>query len=182
MTARHVLMAFVVAALLALAWAAWLDRDRDLDAVLPVDPAPIPDGVRAWLVVEARVRHDVLGLGTVVDATPTHAPGGGSGLFVLVRFDTTAEPRWIRPRELDPIVPLDEERLRVIERRRAMLRATFTSEPQSNGEHLGVWPRECGPDGGCFWHGQACGVPNPVTCGDVGFCCGSCPARSGGAS
>ena len=175
--AAWLLVVLVVVVLAVCGWLAW--RDRDPAPAAPVDAAPLGDRPRAWLVVEARVRHDVLGLGTVVDANPVHAPYPGQ---VLVRFDTLSGPRWIRPRELDPVTPLDEERLQAIDRRRAAVRATFLSPRRENGEHLGVWPRECGTGGECFWHGTACGQANPLAYGDVRYCCGGCPARSGGAA
>ena len=137
----------------------------------PILPAPLPDAVRAWLVSDARVRHD--GLGTVLDGTPTHSPGG-DGLYVLVRFDTLSGPRWIRPRELDPVTPRDEEHLRRIEERRPRLRSV-------DGVERGVWPRSCGPDASCYWHGDGCGRASTWT-REVAYCCGGCPARSGGVS
>ena len=162
----YVLVGLAVVVAVGVAVAAWRDRDRR-------DPAPIvvggvlPDGARSWLVDGVRVRHDVLGLGTVVDSTPTHAPGRDLGLYVLVRFDATSEPRWIGPRELDPVTADDERLLRAIAERRPRLLIAG-----------GMWPQVCGADGECFTHALGCGEDHPAGL----FCCAGCPARRGGGS
>lgn len=169
------LLVLVVVVLAAtVAWLAWLGRADRNPVQVDDAAAPLPLYVRSWLVVDVRVRHDVLGLGTVLDPTPSHAPYAGQ---VLVRFDTLSAPRWIRPRELDPVTALDEERLREIDRRRAS-RAVFLQGPRSNGERVRqVWPATCGDRGGCYWHGEQCGAS--FVHEEPAFCCVSCPARGG---
>lgn len=159
--------------------AAWWDRRNDAPTVQGVDAifdrAPLPDLPRAWLVVGARVRHDVLHLGTVVDATPAHAPYAGQ---VLVRFDALSEARWIRPRELDPVTAVDEADVRRLDERRAA-RAVFLTPHRPNDERVRqVWPAHCGSRGGCYWHGSGCGEPNPLAYGDRSYCCATCPTRA----
>jgi len=158
--------ALVAVALLVVAGivvAAWRGRDRDdlngaRAAAQSLDLAggdPMPAASRAWIVDGARVRHDVLGLGRVDDLFVFAAP-----TTVVVRFDTLSEPRPVRVHELDPVT-VDDERLRSVD-----------------GEQRGVWPRACGLDSSCYWHGDGCGRASTWT-REVAFCCASCPARGG---
>lgn len=162
-------LVIVGAIVLTLPAAGRADREAQRDADT-IAGSPLLAGVRAWLVPAARVRHDVLGLGTVVDTEPSHAPWPG---VVLVRFDALSDVRWTRPAELDPVTPDDERRLQTMEERRSWLL-------RGDGVDRGVWPRECSgsghPMGTCHRHSVQCGMPG------FDYCCGSCPARSGGAS
>lgn len=171
MSRGWIVVLVVLVALLVLAWLAWIDRGDRHPVQLEPDPAaPLPLYTRSWLVVDARVRHDVLGLGTVLDPTPSHAPYAGQ---VLVRFDTLSAPRWCRPSELDLVTPEYEDLLRKIEERRPRLQ-------QVDGVERGVWARECAPGGAsrlaqrCYRHTVQCGMPG------FPFCCAACPARPRG--
>lgn len=169
-----VVLVALAAAVLAAAWATRDRRDAGLDDLMLFDPAPLPDTARSWLVVDARVRHDVLGLGTVLDPTPAHAPYAGQ---VLVRFDALSGPRWIRPRELEPVHPDDERLVRdIVDARPRLLSLNTAAQEQAQT----LYPREC-VDGirVCYWHGTGCGTPNPWAPGDRAYCCATCPARGG---
>ena len=169
------LVGLVLVVLAGVMFAAWRERDHT-PANHPtnqVDPAPLPDTDRTWLTVDTRVVHDVLGLGTALDTIPAHAPYAGQ---VLVQFDTLSGPRWVRARELDPApTPRDLDDLwRKVVAARPRLAAV-------DGAQRSVWPRECGPSGhlgsSCYWHGAACGQPNPLAYGDRSYCCATCPTR-----